>query len=313
MRIKEILRTDSLAGSRIVINNNFKNTKAEVDQLNRYFDFEGVGLIYHDDEGENTPINYINSKEIITSKIQGDENFTVYKNDLPCIKFNENGNLLIRHGNKCDLDVDKEIENLKNNVVDEEGIANRVENHILTDDTFISGRGGLIDKIKENRRFLHYISDSLFDTPTFVLTLERFVRGIVEEYIHVDPGQCSSFSIYSIGDKLYIHCDDDSDRTNDKELTDYVEQEGDVLKFATENIRNVIRDYYGGDTGEEFCVRYRDLEHLETEDPDELPKINRDTEPGDPVVSYDQEGNPDYNIECEGYGTENVVYTITIL
>ena len=40
MRIKEILKTDSLAGSRIVLNSNFKNIKAEIADIDKFYEFD---------------------------------------------------------------------------------------------------------------------------------------------------------------------------------------------------------------------------------------------------------------------------------
>ena len=292
MRIKEILRTDSLAGSRIVINNNFKNTKAEVDQLNRYFDFEGVGLIYHDDEGENTPINYINSKEIITSKIQGDENFTVYKDALPCLKFNENGHVIIRKDSTLNLDLQQTLEELASNRLDINGVANQVEENLLNDDQFWSL---VINKLVNNDAFIDLLIERILNNNRF----KNQVIEWIEQYAPTPPVEkCDDFSVYAKTSKLWLHCNKEQTRENDIRLSDYTPVEGDTMTIRKSDIQPIINEYFDG-TGEEFALTYTD------ENGDEQ-RITRDGEYRD----YNLNGEVESIIVCEDYDGDTV-YKIT--
>lgn len=136
MRIKDILRTDSLAGSRIIINNNFKNVENEFSGIDKFFKIE---------DGKRVALTspYIVSDKIITNKIWGtsdseNQKFGIFDNGLLCACFDENGDLLIRKDSKCELNVRKALEQAM-------GTDTNIGN------TDISS---LVDEILNNRRFI---------------------------------------------------------------------------------------------------------------------------------------------------------------
>lgn len=140
MRIKDILRTDSLAGSRIIINNNFKNVENEFSGIDKFFKFEDGKR-----DGKRVALTspYIVSDKIITNKIWGtsdseNQKFGIFDNGLLCACFDENGDLLIRKDSKCELNVRKALEQAM-------GTDTNIGN------TDISS---LVDEILNNRRFI---------------------------------------------------------------------------------------------------------------------------------------------------------------
>lgn len=298
MRIKEILKTDSLAGSRILINNNFKNTKTEVEKLEKYFDFEGVGLIYHNDD-ESTPINYVNSKEIITNKIQGNESFIIYKDELPCIKFNGDGHLIIRKDSSLNLDLQAKLEELASNRVDVAALTNEVEQRLKQDPTLLTD---LTTSLKNDNEFINTIVTKVINSPAFT---DKVIR-LIEQYgpTPTPTTLCNNFSIYAKNNILWLHCNREQTSEHDMKLVDYEPAVGDTITLSKADIISIIDDYYDPGGGDALVITYTD-ERLQ-----EKPVAVNDTQ----YVDYGADGQgPESWITAYDLGTENETYKITVL
>lgn len=109
INVYEILSTDSLSGSRIVINDNFKTLA------------DGLNMLYNNitfDENKNMNLNNINSissNEITTNTLSIRLNDGRYIIPTTCLSFNEDGHLLIKGENgNIDLDVNAALFNIVN-------------------------------------------------------------------------------------------------------------------------------------------------------------------------------------------------------
>ncbi|WP_296864549.1 hypothetical protein [uncultured Methanobrevibacter sp.] len=109
INVYEILSTDSLSGSRIVINDNFKTLA------------DGLNMLYNNitfDENKNMNLNNVNSissNEITTNTLSIRLNDGRYIIPTTCLSFNEDGHLLIKGENgNIDLDVNAALFNIVN-------------------------------------------------------------------------------------------------------------------------------------------------------------------------------------------------------
>ena len=292
MRIKEILKTDSLAGSRIIINNNFKNVKNEFEGIDDFFVF--------DDEGNRVALKspYVLSDEIITKKISGNQKLQIFDNGLLCAWFDEDGDLIIRKDNKCELNVREAIENAARTTLDISGIANEVEAAILADEAFINA---LIDKLLANERFISRIISKILNNNGFI----NKMIDLIEQYAPEPtpgptPADCTDFSVYVRNSKLMLHCNKQSDHSNDTLLQDYVPVEGNVLTIKKSAVQSLINEY-GVEDDEPFILTYTNREGEEK-------KIEGDGT----YVDYNSiTHEPESSIRCEDYSGDTT-YIITI-
>lgn len=293
VRIKEILKTDSLAGSRIVINNNFKNIKADIAEIDDFFIFdeetgERIGLkspLLKCDNIEAEKIKNLVNKELI-----------FYKNELPCLKFNENGHVIIRKDSTLNLDLQEELERLATGGIDINGLANQVEETIINDDRFWEI---IIRRLTNNSAFIDLIIEKILNNSIF----RNKVIEWIERYAPTPtPEECDDFSIYAKMGNLWLHCNKDHDRTNDMRLSDYMPVEGDTLTIKESDIQPFINEYYDG-TGDKFKLTYTDEHGSE----------KAITEDGT-YIDYGLDGQgPESEIIAEGVDTSDALYKITKL
>lgn len=161
VRIKEILKTDSLAGSRIVINNNFKAIKADIATIDDFFIFDEDT---NDRVGLKSPLLKCNNIEAETIKNLENKELVFYKNNLPCLKFNENGHLIIRKDSTLDLDLQATLEELASNRIDITGIANQVEENLLAEDRFWET---VIRRLVNNSTFIYLLVEKILGNSRF--------------------------------------------------------------------------------------------------------------------------------------------------
>lgn len=293
MRIKEILKTDSLAGSRIIINNNFKNTKNEIEDIDRFFVF--------DNEGNRIALTspYVLSDEIITKKISGNQKLQIFDNGLLCAWFDEDGDLIIRKDNKCELNVREAIEKAASTTVDVAGIVNEVEAAILKDDKFIDSLADkIIDKILANEKFVSRIISRILNDSKFINEIIELIKKYAPEPKPID---CTDFSVYVKTSKLMLHCNKETDHSNDTPLDDYVPAEGDVLTIKKSAVQPLINKY-GVEGDEPFILTYTNEEGKEK-------KIEKDGE----YIDFNPDTlKPESSIVCENYNGDTV-YIITRL
>lgn len=293
MRIKEILKTDSLAGSRIIINNNFKNTKNEIEDIDRFFVF--------DNEGNRIALTspYVLSDEIITKKISGNQKLQIFDNGLLCARFDEDGDLIIRKDNKCELNVREAIEKAASTTVDVAGIVNEVEAAILKDDKFIDSLADkIIDKILANEKFVSRIISRILNDSKFINEIIELIKKYAPDPKPID---CTDFSVYVKTSKLMLHCNKETDHSNDTPLDDYVPAEGDVLTIKKSAVQPLINKY-GVEGDEPFILTYTNEKGKEE-------KIEKDGE----YTDFNPDTlKPESIIVCENYNGDTT-YIITKL
>lgn len=150
IRIKEILKTDSLAGSRIIINSNFKNLKNEFTEIDNFFKF---------DKDTNTRVAltspYIESDEVITKKITGADNLEIYSSDIICARFNNDGELVIRDNSELTLNVNQSLKDLSSRISEINAAA---YDRLLSDDEFLEK---LKEKLLADESFILSIANSI--------------------------------------------------------------------------------------------------------------------------------------------------------
>lgn len=289
VRIKEILKTDSLAGSRIVINNNFKAIKADIASIDDFFIFdeetgERVGLT--------SPLLRCNNIEAEKIKNLESKELVFYKDTLPCLKFNENGHVIIRKDSTLNLDLQETLEELASNRLDINGVANQVEENLLNDNQFWSL---VINKLVNNDAFIDLLIERILNNNRF----KNQVIEWIEQYAPTPPVEkCDDFSVYAKTSKLWLHCNKEQTRENDIRLSDYTPVEGDTMTIRKSDIQPIINEYFDG-TGEEFALTYTD-EHGDEQ------RITRDGEYRD----YNLNGEVESVIVCEDYDGDTV-YKIT--
>lgn len=290
MRIKEILKTDSLAGSRIVINNNFKAVKNEFGKIDEFFIFD------EDDNriGLKSPLLRCNNIEAETIKNIAEKELVLYRNELPCLTFNQDGHVIIRKDRDLNLDLQKTLEELASNRIDIEGIANQVEAELLEDPAWLEL---LKNKLLSDNAFINGIIRKIVSNTGFK---NQMIEWIEEYAPEPKPEKCTTFSVYSQMSKLWLHCSTQSTSEHDMPLEEYIPAEGDTITIVKSDIQPMIDEYYDG-TGEEFALTYTDIDGNE----------NKITENGE-YDDYTSNGEIESHIVCEDYDG-NTVYKITKL
>ena len=265
MKIREIFKEDSLAGSRIIINNNFSNIKNEIEKIDNFFDFNGSDDTIKNEGGLLS--KYVNTDLIKTKQIFGKDNILeLYCNDILCAQFDNDGNLLIRNDSECNLNVNEKLANLDKIVIDVDGIANEVEQLLLGDEEFkLSIKNSIIDE-----EFIN----NLFENTYFQSKLEDFINKHYQTQPPVE--RCKVFSMYLDNNELKLHCITELSYNNDIKLVDFP---GTSIELVTEDIINIINDHYGI-LSNEFILTYMD-------------------EPGEVHEILTGGSYPDYNINHE--------------
>lgn len=288
VRVKEILKSDSLAGSRIVINNNFKAIKADIATIDEFFLFdEETG----DRIGLTSPLLQCNNIEAEKIKNLQDKELVFYKDNLPCLKFNENGHLIIRKDSTLDLDLQAKLEELASNRLDINGVANQVEENLLNDNTFWTL---MINKLVNNSAFIDLIVEKILGNVRF----QNQVIEWIEQYAPTPPVEkCTDFSVYAKTSKLWLHCNTEQTRDKDIKLSDYMPVEGDTMTIKKSDIQPIIDEFFDG-TGEEFALTYTDSqgdEHKITEN-GEYEDYNINGELESIIICEDYDGDTTYII-----------------
>lgn len=288
MRIKEILKTDSLAGSRIVINNNFKAVKNEFGKIDEFFIFD------EDDNriGLKSPLLRCNNIEAETIKNIAEKELVLYRNELPCLTFNQDGHVIIRKDRDLNLDLQETLEKLASTTVDIQGIANQVKAKLLEDPAWLES---LKRKLVDDASFINQLINKILNSSVFK---DQVINWIEEYAPEPKPERCTTYSIYSKLGTLWLHCSTQPTAEYDMKLEDYMPVEGDTMTIEKANIQPMINEYYDG-TGDEFTLTYTDAEGNER-------RITEDGEYDD----YSSNGEIESHIVCEDFGG-NTIYKIT--
>ncbi|WP_296864551.1 hypothetical protein [uncultured Methanobrevibacter sp.] len=290
MEVKEILKTDSLAGSRIIINNNFNHVNSEISSINEFFIFDKNKRI-----GITSPI--VGCSSLITNKIVGNDSLDIYKNELLCVTFNDDGEILIRKDGNCNLNVVEELSKLYNYKIDITGISNKVKNDILNDKEYITE---LTNELSSNLNFINTITTNVLNNSNF---RDELIK-LIEQYAPVPPTPpvvtCSKFLIYLEKNKIYVHCMIDEDSSKDMCLSDYIGCEEITCTFSREEAKLSMKKHYT-DIDNNFVFMYNNPN-------DEKVEINKDGE----FINFDK-GTETFKINCEQYNTSEERYTLTKL
>jgi hypothetical protein len=188
--------------------------------------------------------------------------------------------------------VPTKLEELASNRLDINGVANQVEENLLSDDQFWSL---IINKLVNNDAFIDLLVERILNNNRF----KNQVIEWIEQYAPTPPVEkCDDFSIYAKTSKLWLHCNKEQTRENDIRLSDYTPVEGDTMTIRKSDIQPIINEYFDG-TGEEFALTYTD-EHGDEQ------RITRDGEYRD----YNLNGEVESVIVCRDYDGDTV-YKIT--
>lgn len=292
MRIKEILKTDSLAGSRIVINNNFKAVKNEFGKIDEFFIFD------EDDNriGLKSPLLRCNNIEAETIKNIAEKELVLYRNELPCLTFNQDGHVIIRKDRDLNLDLQETLEKLASTTIDVQGIANQVKAKLLEDSAWLES---LKLKLISDASFINQLISKILNNSVFK---DQVINWIEEYAPEPKPDRCTTYSIYSKFGTLWLHCSTQPTAEHDMKMEDYIPVEGDTMTIEKANIQPMINEYWGEQAeDEEFSLTYTDAEGNER-------KITEDGEYDD----YNSNGEIESHIVCEDFGG-NTIYKITKL
>lgn len=285
-KIKEILKTDSLAGSRIVINRNFANLELDITEIDKFYIFDSDGNRI----GIKTPI--LTADRINVLELYGNETIKIFNNNILCIDFNDNGELLIRKDGNCSFNVKDEIEKAAGAVIDIDGIINAVESSIIKDEAFIEE---IAKKLMGNEVFTEFLVDRIISNETFT----NKVIELIDSHCKPAPQEeCKLFSVYSKGAKIMIHCETDPDQSKDYLLENYTPSVENTIIFTKSKMSSIIDEYYDG-TGNEFDVVYTDRNG-------ETHRISDDGT----YESYN-DGILEYIVVCSDF-LNDTTYTITI-